>query len=162
MKFEEKEFITYGHIFDPEKFQEPSNGRRFTMNKPDGGFWASPTESINSWKDWCLSEDFWGPDKFEVYTKFRFKKSSRIYTIDCVRDLENLIRSHGKLSPLFGRCFIDWEKVSKDYDGVYLTAAGSNRCHLSYPHDLNSWDVESVVVLKQDSIEILEKKNGPA
>lgn len=31
-----KEFITYGIIIDPEKFERIKNGRKMYMNKPDG------------------------------------------------------------------------------------------------------------------------------
>lgn len=154
---DEKIFITYGHIFDPKKFQKPTNGRRIIMNKPDGGFWASTLdENGSSWKRWCEDEEF--RSDFSVYTKFRFKKSSKIYVIDCVNDLDMLVWSYGTWT--HERRVIDWEALSSDYDGVYLTEVGNSLCHLSYPNNLNSWDVESVVVLRQDSIEILEKKNG--
>lgn len=41
--------------------------------------------------------------------------------------------------------FIDFERVAQEYDGIWLTEQGNGATHLSYPHDLNGWDAESVL-----------------
>lgn len=158
----DKEFITYGFIIEPEKFNEPKNGRNFMINKPDGGLWASPVDSKDSWKDWCLAKNFRNPRSFGTYTKFKLKETSKIYTIDCREDFVRLLKLYGRKVPVLDEYFIDWEKVSRKYDGVYLTYDGNIECHhYGFGIDLNAWDVESIVVLRLDCIEILEKKKDP-
>lgn len=42
---------------------------------------------------------------------------------------------------------IDFEKMSQEYDGIWLTEQGNAACHLPWhsEHDLNSWDCECVL-----------------
>lgn len=42
---------------------------------------------------------------------------------------------------------IDFEKMSEEYDGIWLTEQGNGACHLPWhsEHDLNSWDCECVL-----------------
>lgn len=42
---------------------------------------------------------------------------------------------------------IDFEKMSQEYDGIWLTEQGNGACHLPWhsEHDLNSWDCECVL-----------------
>ncbi len=41
--------------------------------------------------------------------------------------------------------WIDFEKLAQEYDGIWLTEAGNASTHLSFPHNLNSWDCESIL-----------------
>src|SRR5579859_5289640 len=43
------------------------------------------------------------------------------------------------------RCYIDFERLAQEYDGIWLTEQGNCETHLSYPHDLSGWDCESIL-----------------
>lgn len=168
-----KEFITYGIIIDPEKFERIKNGRRMYMNKPDGGLWTSSTDSEWGWKDWCESENF-NVSRLNSYTKFNLKDTAKILVIDSLEDFYNIcdkytLKLHGSLE--LAMCMIgkllDFEAIEADgYDGVLLTEMGNSQCHLPMSlakpgySDLNAWDCETLLLFNLDHIEITEKKYG--
>ena len=161
-----KEFITYGIIIDPEKFERIKNGRKMYMNKPDGGLWTSPTDSEWGWKDWCESENF-NVSRLSSYTKFNLKDTAKILVIDSLEEFYNIcdkytLKIHGslELAMLMMGKLLDFEAIEKDgYYGILLTDRGNIQCHLPLNlarpgySDLNAWDVETLLLFNLDHIE---------
>jgi len=155
----EREFITYGIHIDPEKFNRISNGRHMYLNKPSGGLWCSPVNSICSWKDWCIGENY-NVDSLKTWTKFKLKETANILVIDSLVDLVRVSKKYPLIPPrpiTFDR-LINFEDIEKDgYDGVLLTECGNSQCHLTeISIDLNAWDCESMVLFNLEHIEIEE------
>ncbi len=52
-----KKYIHYGsNHFDSLIFEEITN--QTYSNKPNGGLWASPVDSVYGWKDWCKGNNY--------------------------------------------------------------------------------------------------------
>lgn len=160
----EREFISYGFIIDPAKFERIGDGKRLLLNKPSGGLWASPTDSEFGWKDWCESEDY-KIENLDTWTKFNLKGSAKILVINSFFDLMMAWKKYplntGR-SGYFEYKILDFLAIERDgYDGVLLTERGNEECHLPMNEtflDLNAWDCESIVLFNLDHIEIVEKK----
>ena len=150
-------FITYGFFINPEKFLPATTGRRWYMNKPDGGLWGSPEDSEYGWKDWCLGEDF-RTEKLQIWTKFVILPGTKILEIDSLEDLKEAIRKFGKYDQRLEINYLDWEHIKNSwYRGVFLSERGNRQCHLPLEYgapDLNGWDCESIVLFDLDCISI--------
>lgn len=164
-----KEFITYGIIFNPEKFQKltTSTPRFYSLNKPRGGLWGSPIDSKWGWKDWCLAEGF-RVSKLNSYTKWKVKSPNKIYVIDSKEDLIAVTNKYGEITSYstFTTSIIpiNFYKMKEDgWKGVYLTEKGNFECHYDFPYKdgdyvgLNAWDCESIIVWDLKEIQIIEK-----
>lgn len=128
--------------------------RTAVIKKPMSGtgFWTSSWREAtqdSAWIEWCRDNDFGHP-----YDKNWFlltpKKDVNLYVIDSFRDLQSLLCAYPWEHPKwreygFRKIVIDFEHLSQDYDGLWLTEKGNEETHLSYPHDLNGWDCESVL-----------------
>lgn len=129
-----------------EKIISPVKNQRFGMNKPYGGLWTSTynPEYGSDWIRWCIGNDFSTHfDGFILYPK----QDTRILTIDSLEDLKNIFSEYGLKNELlfpFSEC-LDFEAISKDYDGVNLTENGQWETRFSFPHTLYGWDCESTV-----------------
>ena len=142
-----KQFIHYGStIYNPELVRPIRNID--WRSKPLGGYWMSPIDSIYSWKEWCLEEDFRSDKYFESSVKLEFKDDAKIYIIDSYSDLEKLSYiNYRELIPT-----LDFEKISKEYDAIWLTVKGEQVTRFSKPISLYGWDCESVLVMNPQSI----------
>ena len=162
----EKEFITYGHIIDPEKFMEIKDSLEFEyLQKPKGGLWCSPVDSDWGLKDWCLSENFM-VNHLSIWTKFTLLPGTKILVIDSFKDLLQVGKEFGEVRDYgYGkRCIIRFTKIRESgYHGVFLTTCGNFQCHLpmysnpDFDIDLNAWDCESMVLFDLAQIRITEK-----
>jgi hypothetical protein len=130
--------IHYGDSsFDLGKFSSPKNNSFGWERKPFGGLWASPVDSQDGWKEWCISEEF-HTELLEV--SFEFIVDGNVAIIDSLDDLMKL--------PLNRYSSIDFEKLLEDgVDAIWLTDNGQWDTRLSTPADLYGWDCESVLVL---------------
>lgn len=163
------EFITYGIEYDPMKFRTAKNREGYlSMNKPLYGFWSSPVNSGWGWKNWCRCEDF-RTTSFDHWTKFKLKPGAKIIIIDSLHDLEEVLCNFSIIDKAYRwslKPSIDFEKILQaGYDGVLLTEHGNEETHhpdqvcvngLEAYVDLNAWDCESMVLLKNDNLEVLE------
>jgi hypothetical protein len=102
---------------------------------------------------------------------FELKSDARILIINSYEDLIKVQKKYSyqrnKLPIFCQENLIDFESIERDgYDGVYLTENGNLECHnfryefiddsfMTAPN-LNSWDVESLVLFNLDHIEIKE------
>lgn len=125
-------------------------------NKPRGGFWTStflPRGRFTS--DWVC---FLGEEALEEKRKhllLQVKSSAKVFHIDSESDLTELIKKYPDTAMMerqksfmqYGSVDapIDWESVSKVYDGVHLTEKGQHETRDSSPYDLSGWDAESTV-----------------
>lgn len=149
-------FVTYGLVYNPAKFRHVTNGHRFSLNKPDGGLWSSPLKSVFGWKDWCEAEGYSQGFSFSCGFKFKLKSSSRIYVIDSLQDFQHLLDLYSLRNPVGDRC-IDWERLSKDYDGLLLTYHG----FWATRNDAEglgtySWDCESLIVFDLNVLSVVK------
>ena len=81
-------FVSYGtDNFSVEDFKQPYFDED-DVNKPRGGFWGSPIDSVNGWGEWCDREEF-HIEKLDKHVLFKVKKGARIYIIDTKEDLDN-------------------------------------------------------------------------
>lgn len=104
-------------------------------NKPVGAFWTSTWDGTGSrWTDWVSgSMPDWKQNKGIL---MEVRSNAKVYIISNRKDYEELYKKypakteHSMFNPL------DWEAISKDYDGVWVKNP--------YAHDdLYGWDVES-------------------
>ena len=75
------------------------------LNKPSKGFWGSPIDSQNSWKNFCISEDF-NVSSLKRHFKFGLKRFARVLKVLNEKDLEPivyLIHHIDDLSAKFGQ-----------------------------------------------------------
>ena len=146
-------FIHYGHKhFDKQRFiRSPHrNGEvQQLLNKPSKGFWGSPINSKNSWRDFCLSEDF-RVSSLNKYFVFALKKSARVLKVMNTTDMLYLYRKYGMRGD-HGRQYLDWKRITKSYDAMVLMIP-TNNFDLLCDLNLTSWDVDSVVVFNPDVI----------
>jgi len=124
------------------------------------GFWTStwnPVQQTSAWVEWCHANDFDDPYK-KSWHLLQPKKTARLYVIDNVLDLADLLKYHSWVPPRFGKTELamnpimlrlfrgfDFETLSQFYDGLHLTAQGNDLLHLGHPLDMNAWDCESIL-----------------
>ena len=145
------EYVFYGsQEYDASKFNQIKNSI-VPSNKPDRstGLWASPVDSSWGWKDWCDSEEFRGCDKENSFT-FSLDNKAKIFTVDSLSDLEKLPSLvHPMSSFIFG---LDFEKIAKEYDAIFLSSIGQEKTRMSHPASLYGWDCECILVLNKGFI----------
>lgn len=117
-------------------------------DKPKGGLWTSPVESEYAWVDWCRDEQMsWLNESWILVPR----PDVRLLRIDSAADLDAAFARY----PLEFRRRgyvdqnLDFEAMSLDYDGLWLTAAGhfATRLRMDAPIDAIStyaWDCETV------------------
>lgn len=157
-----KNLITYGRLFDREKFEEVQNIVSFANKPKRGGFWCSPENSVYGWKDFCRGEDFRTED-LDHGTRFDLKEGTKLLVIDCEDDyMEALKKFGGRLSREYytREKFLNFGLIKEaGYDGVYLTDNGNSVLHSPKFDEeeiefcMNTWDVESILILNPDCME---------
>ncbi|MFW6025705.1 MAG: hypothetical protein ACOCRX_05120 [Candidatus Woesearchaeota archaeon] len=151
-----KIYISHGkNDLDKEKFVNIKNRPGFT--KPNGGLWAceirnpiDEADFCSSWEEFCVSEDF-DTERLSDFILFSLREDVKIYTIDNKKDLEFLLSKYGDLS--FGEMSSpDFEAISQDYDGVFLSEEGA----ALLKWDLYGWSVSSLLLFNMDCIEFCD------
>ena len=119
-----------------------------------GGLWTSSltTDGRSGWIDWCLNENFEGPE-FDIW-HLDPNPAASVYTIDTYNDLAALASrfppacDHPKGCPTWGDGIgsgVGWRRVAKEYDAVRVTEEGEWKMRLSDPISIYGWDCESTV-----------------
>jgi hypothetical protein len=129
---------------------------RLGLNKPEGGLWSCPytpnNKYISDWHEFCM-EQFRDGLK-EKAAIFDFKSNTRIYTVNSLRDLNELYISYehnvGEYA-LFNT--LNYEELSKYFDIIYLTPKGQSETRFTTP-GLYGWDIESCLIMNFDCIMI--------
>ncbi len=152
------ELIHYGsNTYNPELFKPVTNHKYSANNKPKGGLWVSPVDSEWGWKDFCEVEEF-RIDKLSSSFKLKLKDDAKIFKIDSLNDsfdsLLELAKSYSWKN-IIGCDELDFEKLSKDYDVIYLTYEGVGETRLSEPMNLNAWDCECMLIMNPNCFEII-------
>jgi hypothetical protein len=129
--------------FAPGKLLPVTNYDNPTF-KPRGGLWTSAlrADGESAWTMFCKKADF-DIAKLKTYTVLAVLPTAKLYRIDTLADLQAIAELEPRLK-MWGH--IDFEKLARSYDGIYLSEQGlaANRtldC-LSQPLNLNTWDVE--------------------
>lgn len=127
------------------EFVPVSNKEYF--NKPYGGLWTStyrPETHDSEWVEWCRDEAFGNVNSlaWHVLTP---KADARIYTVNTLDDLHKLCHTYRLACEYEYLTCLDFETMSREYDGIHLTSNGQVETRLSYPENLYGWDVESTL-----------------
>ena len=147
---------------DHNLFCSIKNNKYCVGNKPLGGLWTSPVGSEYGWKEFVIGEDF----RTEKYLKkeclIRLKSSVKLFIIDGIKDLDKCPTVKNNLIYYNNRT-IDWEELSKSYDGVWLTLNGERDTRYSSYNksslgDLYGWDVETVLLFNLNCIKNVTKR----
>lgn len=135
--------------------------------KPDGGLWASEfNNNLSDWIDWLNSwvdADVEDSDirklanvKVGDSIIFTLKNNAKIYVIDSYNDLLNIIEKY-KIeyeNIRINHVFINFEAMSKEYDGIKLTKTGCDiTSNIFLNPNLNGWDCESILLFNLECID---------
>ena len=152
-----QEYIHYGHKEFINELFEPIRERALFV-KPYGGLWASRSDSTDSWKKWCESNEF-HLSKYsdDNYFKFYLKQGTRLLIIDHHEQLNDL--PHIEIKKKYGiemkeLCFIDFQKLAKEYDAMEVLISKDYQLYW----DLYGWDCDSLLVFNKDCIESISKE----
>lgn len=131
-------------------------------NKPSGGLWSAPYRNMDvyksDWMEFCIESDF-NKENLKYGVIFELKENTKIYTIDKLEDLEILYNKYKAkdINNAFNNKRLDFEKISKEYDALYLTVKGQieTRFGMDWFSSLNlyGWDCETMLVFNFDCIE---------
>jgi len=130
--------------FDIKRFDEIQNDNWI---KPKGGLWTSPVNSEWGWKDWCEGESF-RLSALKVKNTIILKEDANLLIVDSYDDLTKIpfIKIDPKISFVNA---IDFEKLVKEYDGMWLTIKGERETRYSRPLSLYGWDCETVLLFNK-------------
>lgn len=157
-------------MYDPGKFEKVRN-KNLPGVKPHGGLWLSPyKEKIGS--PWLqFSYDGYPVFGLERCSLLKIMDKSRIFVIDKLDDLRTLILIHGMKDKLFQKYYLNFESISRYFDGIFLTRKGRCKTHVILdmernkgslyqfrPYvDLYGWDCESILILNPDIVEFVKE-----
>lgn len=168
VKLQKKTWITFLKTkFDKNKFTPVSNYNHH-VNKPQGGLWGSPVTDdydniISTWHEWCVGNHF-TQGLSNYYIEYNIKNDSKLYIIDNQDDFINLIESYDKVKsdlPINMFIYPNFEEISKDYDGIYLTQKGQFDTHMPFEnisYNLYGWDCECLLLFTPDIITNIKEK----
>lgn len=159
--------LTTGIInINKDKFKNVKNSEDgFYLNKPIiGGLWGSTYLEDDyypsSWYDFVSDS---GIDKnFNYGILYSLLDSSNIFELDSLEKHKFLKDNYCIIDSYKGRgnkkYAIDWEKLSRDYDGFHLTydmfMKLRNFKYLMNDLDFYSWDCESYLIFNLDCIDM--------
>ncbi len=113
-------------IFEDWKYPLINNKLFSLVGKPQG-LWISGKLGTGGWMDWCLNERFYTSSYkcFAVDIKIDYTKLLELSTLE---DIKNITEKYKDFTPFEGLDInifedfklIDWNTVSKDYDGIYI------------------------------------------
>ena len=161
-----KKFITFG-IEEISKMYFCNVTNQDFINKPLGGLWSSeyfPNSSKanncckSDWEFWCRNENF-HLERLNKGVVFELKKQANIYTVDSYDDLLKLSENYSYEKYFYGieiKKYIDFEKMSKDFDGLFLTVEGELQTRYEAKMNLYGWDCSSLLLF---NIDVIEKQN---
>ena len=140
-------------IFVKERFIPIVNRKMCT--KPHGGLWASDVKSDNTWKQYCLEEEY-HVNRLSKSFRFQLDKSSKIIQLTNTKDLKQLPRQTVPKDHIdvldeeeMWVC-LDFEQLLKNgIDAVQLNLSIGNY-ELCYK--LYGWDCDSILIMNPDII----------
>lgn len=126
-------------------------------NQKPHGLWLSD-ESDFGWKEWCTAEDF-KVDHLAYETKFTIKPGSNVLRLESESDIVGFHEEYSVLPDWYrsgDNRFLrtpDWERVSREYDGILITPYYRLWDRFMTWHDC--WDVSSGCFWNTDILEML-------
>ena len=158
----DKKFITFGIDEISEIYFTNVSNQDF-LNKPSGGLWSSeylPNLPYKSdWELWCNQNDF-NLEKLNKGIIFELKDYVNIFIIDSYSDLLKLAENYSYEKDFLGittKRYIDFEKMSKDYDGLFLTEQGEWQTKHRRKIDFYGWDCSTLLLFNIDAIKNQQK-----
>lgn len=137
-----------------EERMEPIKNREGGV-KPFGGLWTSRYHETygSAWVQWCLEQDFNVPDDGFNSWVLDVNDQPKLLIIDSLSDLIQALQTYrmtyGSDHPLYRfntvLPMLDFEALSREFDGMHLTARGQSLTRLSHPESLYGWDCESTL-----------------
>ena len=136
------------------------------MLKPNGGLWTSPEVSEASWEEWAHDNM---PDMLQTRYILTPKPGTRLIRVDSLEDLNDLGDTHGgePYSIGVGHTYstLSFEKMAKEYDGLWLTARGFYRTRMvtlgRWMLGTNGWDCETVLWFHWSFSEVVKDDPHP-
>lgn len=133
--------------YNKELFKPIKNS--YLSDKPSGGLWTSPVNSIHSWKQWTEAN---GHKDSDLFFELDLKNTTRILTIDIESDFNKLMfvpNEHNAPE-------VDFECLMLNYDAIWLTYTGElNSRAMNFNSTLHGWDCETVLILNKECIIII-------
>ena len=142
--------------FDRSKYKTVTNMPY--SNKPDGGLWTSPykPDTGSEWVEFTVGANFNVPNVDGPASLITLKKDATIYRISAMTELCELLKDF-KAKQLMELPLplildvLDYERLAKVIDGIYVTPSGLYSTRLTEP-SLHGWDCETVLILNVESI----------
>lgn len=157
-------FVTFGkgNSFDVGKMNnKPNEMHRVHLNitnKPFG-LWGSPIDDEDGKTAWgkFVEYDYRNIiNTLKEHFIFRVKPEAKIFVIDGEDSLRQLPWTDSQT----GMIHVDWEKVEKMYDGVYLTDNYPRRALDYYTPSFDAWDCASICIFNPNVIEQVEESEA--
>ena len=125
--------------------------------KPSG-LWGSPIWDWNNKSAWgsFVEHDYRERiDTLKEHFLFRLKPDAKIYVVNSEKSIRNL---PWRWDVGWDRNYVDWAKVEKMYDGVYLIYRPDVYLEAprEVPHFLH-WDCDSICIFNPNAIEQIEE-----
>ena len=150
-------FATFGKGTKYEAGKLASSPRSEVGLKPSG-LWGSPIHDEDNTSDWgrFVESDYWEMiDTLKEHFLFRLKPNAKIFVVDTQESVRKL---PWKWDVGWGEYYVDWPKVEKMYDGVYL--ADDHELWLNKKDKeptFYGWDCDSICVFNPNAIEQIEE-----
>lgn len=143
-----KSYVHYGaKHFNKDKFEPIKN--RGWGNKPIGGFWASPTDTLRGWKEFNDWERIAKCNDDNAVT-FTIDDTARVLPLHNKEDYEWMAERYGflvDLDPPFPPVMhYDFERIAHDFDVIDFKI-GHEMSRLMY-----GWDCDCILVLNPDVV----------
>lgn len=148
--------FTHPDLLDPGRIAPVGNQRH---NKPSGGLWLTRDTpgGPTPWEEWLDREGYRPHDRPMLRQSVALRENARVLVIDSAEDFAGIVHAYppppgqdpGSMSALP----IDFEALGSDYDALWVTARGAQENRLRPDeHDLNAWDVETVLVFDRSAL----------
>lgn len=158
-------------VLEREKFKDRSYDfdKAYYLNKPRGFIWGSTLQKRdgNAFSDWIrfVEDEQYNPKRFTQGISYTLHKNAKICTISCVEDYLDLMDKYSIVfkDDIYGKAYIDFGKLSADYDAFYLTEDAfwtmrlpSEQLYTRNTHkpmaDFYSYDCETWIIFNYDAI----------
>ena len=139
-------FIHYGsEKFDSDRFVKPTNRSPLWVKPLDGGLWASPVESEDNWRNWCVDNDIF-LDRLEKSFEFNIRPNSEILYLRNKEEISKAYRDGYLTHPRENLFYPNFELISVYFSAIFYKH--NNETH--YP--LYGWDCDSLLVLNKNIV----------
>lgn len=154
---------------EKEKFQLVVNSETTAINKPRHGFWACiynhNGEYKSQWHEYLIRTSQTNPTGGVLFT---LKPTSKILICEEYEDFKNVAANYPLNCPDHfkgtivaenwnKKAIIDFEKISKEYDGFFLSSKAKDEGEWTEGINTWGWDVESLVLFNLECIEDWKK-----